>query len=228
MSSASSVEQLGRGVPIDELEGPTQPGRAPRVLRKILAYFGLAAVALISILPFYWMVNSSLKSLEDLVRYPPSLFPESPQWQNYTSLWKDFPMNSWIWNSFKVSSAVTLGTVATSAMAAYAFARLEFPGRNILFLAFLATMMVPVMVFQVPKFALIQKLGWQNTHTALIVPALAGAFGVFLLRQFFLTLPKELEEAARIDGAGHWTIFWRFRRWPPSPCSPSWRRGTTS
>jgi multiple sugar transport system permease protein len=209
MSSVSTVEELGRGVPIDRLEGPAPPSEPGRILRKVLGYLALAGVAAFAVLPFLWMLSTSLQTLNELVAYPPTWIPEQPQWQNYTSLWRDFPMSAWIWNSFKVSALVTLGTVVTCAMAAYAFARLEFPGRNILFVAFLVTMMIPGMVYQVPKFALIQRLGWQNTHLALIVPALSGAFGVFMLRQFFLTLPKELEEAARLDGAGHWTIFTR-------------------
>ncbi len=210
MSSARAPERVGDEALLDETHEPTPwAERRGRIARKVLAYLALTFVAAISVLPFLWMASTSLKTLEEVIQYPPKWVPSSPQWQNYSSLWQDFPMSAWIWNSFKVSVAVTAGMVVTSAMAAYAFARIKFPGRNVLFTMFLATMMVPIMVYQVPKFALIQKLGWQNTHTALIVPALAGAFGVFLLRQFFLTLPTELEEAARIDGAGHWTIFTR-------------------
>jgi multiple sugar transport system permease protein len=175
----------------------------------VIGYLGLGALAIICIFPFIWMIATSLKTVDEVIREPHSLIPSHPQISNYTSLWRDFPMSAWIFNSFKVAGLVTIGVVATSATAAYAFARIQFPGRNILFVMFLATLMIPGMVYQVPKFALIQRLGWQNTHTALIMPALTSAFGVFLLRQFFLTLPKELEEAARIDGAGHWRIFTR-------------------
>lgn len=182
-------------------------GSTPAASRRAIAYLGLTLLAVVCVLPFVWMLATSLKTVDEVIREPHKLVPSDPQFGNYTSLWRDFPMSAWIWNSFKVSGLVTIGVVATSALAAYAFARIEFPGRNILFLAFLATLMIPGMVYQVPKFAMIQKLGWQNTHTALIVPALSSAFGVFLLRQFFLTLPKELEEAARIDGAGHFRIF---------------------
>jgi multiple sugar transport system permease protein len=209
MSSGSAVERDAGGAMPDELAVTAPGGPRPSASRRTIAYVGLGALAVVCVLPFVWMLATSLKTVDEVVRQPHSLIPSDPQFSNYTSLWRDFPMSAWIWNSFKVSGAVTIGVVVTSALAAYAFARIEFPGRNIIFLAFLATLMIPGMVYQVPKFALIQKIGWQNTHTALIVPALSSAFGVFLLRQFFLTLPKELEEAARIDGAGHFTIFTR-------------------
>ena len=205
----SSVENLGSGVPVDRLGAPAPLGGTPPLRRRTVAYLGLAALSIVCVLPFLWMLATSLKTVDEVIRQPHRLIPSDPQFSNYTSLWNDFPMSAWIWNSFKISGLVTLGVVATSALAAYAFARLEFPGRNIIFLAFLATLMIPGMVYQVPKFAMIQEFGWQNSHTALIVPALSSAFGVFLLRQFFLTLPKELEEAARMDGAGHFRIFTR-------------------
>jgi multiple sugar transport system permease protein len=183
---------------------PPSPGR-------ILGYVALILVALVSLIPFLWMLSTSLKSLAETYVLPPQWIPSTLHFENYTTLWNDFPMNFWLFNSIKVAVLVTLGTLVTCSMAAYAFARINFPGRNLLFYAFIGTMMIPGMMYQVPKFALIRELGWYNhpSHAALIVPALSGAFGVFLLRQFFLTIPKELEEAARIDGAGHWTIFFR-------------------
>jgi multiple sugar transport system permease protein len=205
----SSVESVRPAIPIDQLDVPEPMGGKPPLGRRTVAYVGLAALSIVCVLPFLWMLATSLKTVDEVIREPHKLIPSDPQFVNYTSLWRDFPMSAWIWNSFKISGLVTLGVVATSALAAYAFARIEFPGRNIIFLAFLATLMIPGMVYQVPKFAMIQELGWQNSHMALIVPALSSAFGVFLLRQFFLTLPKELEEAARMDGAGHFRIFTR-------------------
>jgi multiple sugar transport system permease protein len=208
MSSASSIEELS-GAPIDALEAPPPTSNQPPLGRRTVAYIGLTALAIVCVLPFLWMLATSLKTVDEVIREPHKLIPADPQFSNYTTLWRDFPMSAWIWNSFKISALVTLGVVATSALAAYAFARIDFPGRNIVFLAFLATLMIPGMVYQVPKFAMIQKIGWQNSHLALVVPALSSAFGVFLLRQFFLTLPKDLEEAARMDGAGHVRIFTR-------------------
>ena len=207
--SSASTEAPRPVVPIEPLDVPEPKSDAPPVPRRTIAYIGLAALAVVCVLPFLWMVATSLKTVDEVIREPHKFIPSDPQFGNYSSLWRDFPMSAWIWNSFKVSALVTIGVVATSALAAYAFARIEFPGRTVLFLAFLATLMIPGMVYQVPKFAMIQELGWQNTHTALIVPSLSSAFGVFLLRQFFLTLPKELEEAARMDGAGHLKIFLR-------------------
>ena len=208
MSSANGTV-VGPALQLDRLDVPAPTEDRPPASRRIVAYVGLTALAVICVFPFLWMIATSLKTVDEVIREARALIPSDPQFSNYSSLWRDFPMSDWIWNSFKISALVTVGVVATSALAAYAFARIEFPGRNIVFLAFLATLMIPGMVYQVPKFAMIQELGWQNTHTALIVPALSSAFGVFLLRQFFLTLPKELEEAARIDGAGHFKIFTR-------------------
>jgi multiple sugar transport system permease protein len=207
MSSASGVAGSPT-TPQGVVVPPEREERTP-LSRRTVAYIGLAALAVVCLLPFVWMLATSLKTVDEVIREPHKLIPSDPQFSNYTSLWTDFPMSAWILNSFKVSALVTIGVVATSALAAYAFARIDFPGRNVIFLAFLATLMIPGMVYQVPKFALIQKIGWQNTHSALIVPALSSAFGVFLLRQFFLTLPRELEEAARMDGAGHFRIFTR-------------------
>jgi multiple sugar transport system permease protein len=178
---------------------------------RAIGYAALIVVSVVSLLPFLWMLSTSLKSPLETYVFPPKWIPHVLLFSNYTTLWRDLPMNYWLFNSVKVAVLVTVGTLVTCSMAAYAFARLRFPGRDLLFYAFLGTMLIPGMMYQVPKFALIRALGWYNdpTHAALIVPALSGAFGIFLLRQFFLTIPKELEEAARIDGAGPWKIFTR-------------------
>lgn len=212
MSSASteiiSAESADRSLAL-RYAGKPQGSLGARFARRALAYLALIMLTLISLVPFMWMIATSFKSTKELYVFPPRWLPESFRFENYTELWNLFPMNRWLINSLYITVLITLGVLLTSALAAYAFARLEFRGREFLFYLFLATMMVPMMVYQVPKFALIQKLGWFNTHTALIVPALANPFGIFLLRQFFLTLPKQLEEAARIDGAGHFRIFTR-------------------
>ena len=171
------------------------------------AYLAMIALAAVSLVPFLWMLSTSFKTLPEVLEFPPSWLPNQFNFDNYTSLWQDFPMTAWIWNSFKISILVTIGTLITCSLSGYAFARLTFPGRELIFYAYLATMMVPTMVYQVPRYALIRELGWYNTHTALIVPSLWAAFGTFMLRQFFLTIPRELEEAARIDGAGYFQIF---------------------
>ena len=208
MSSADI--DAGTGGTTAENRPPPHRARRKRLsFGRIVGYMALTLVALVSLIPFLWMLSTSLKSLAETYVLPPRWIPGTFRFDNYTTLWNDFPMNFWLFNSAKVAVLVTLGTLVTCSMAAYAFARIEFPGRDLLFYAFIGTMMIPGMMYQVPKFALVRELGWYDhpSHAALIVPALSSAFGVFLLRQFFLTIPKELEEAARIDGAGHWTIF---------------------
>src|SRR5215217_6367142 len=127
--SSASVDTRAQ-LPVDRLKVPEPTSDAPPARRRLMAYVGLGALAVICILPFVWMLATSLKTLTEVVREPHKLIPGDPQFANYSTLWRDFPMSSWIWNSFKVSMLVTLGVVATSASAAYAFARIEFPGRT--------------------------------------------------------------------------------------------------
>jgi multiple sugar transport system permease protein len=185
------------------------PSRRWVIGRKTIAYLALSLLALLALVPFVWMLSTSLKSLDEVFLYPPKWIPSHPRFSNYTSLWRDFPMTTWILNSLKVTTSVTVGVLITSSLAAYAFARMEFPFRNALFYLYLGAMMIPGWVMLVPNFVLMRRLGWIDTHWALIIPAIGQPFGTFLLRQFFLTIPKELEEAARIDGMGHFQIYRR-------------------
>jgi multiple sugar transport system permease protein len=185
------------------------PSRRWVIGRKTLAYLALSLLALLAIIPFLWMLSTSLKTLDEVFIYPPKWIPSQLHFSNYTSLWRDFPMTTWVLNSLKVTTSVTVGVLITSSLAAYAFARMEFPFRNALFYMYLGAMMIPGWVMLVPNFVLMRRLGWIDTHWALIIPASAQPFGTFLLRQFFLTIPKELEEAARIDGMGHFQIYRR-------------------
>jgi multiple sugar transport system permease protein len=185
------------------------PSRRWLITRKTLAYLALSLLALLALVPFLWMLSTSLKSLDEVFLYPPKWIPSKLHFSNYSSLWRDFPMSTWILNSLKVTTSVTIGVLVTSSLAAYAFARMEFPGRNVLFYMYLGAMMVPGWVMLVPNFVLMRHLGWIDTHWALIIPAIGQPFGTFLLRQFFLTIPKDLEEAARIDGMGHFQIYRR-------------------
>jgi multiple sugar transport system permease protein len=176
--------------------------------RRGLAYLALSFVALISLLPLAWMVSTSLKSRDEVFAYPPQWIPEVLRWDNYSSLWADFPyFNLWILNSFKIVGLIVLGQLLVCSMSAYAFARLEFPGRDFIFYLYLGSMLIPDMVNIIPTYVIFLKLGWIDTHQALIVPGLASAIGIFMLRQFFLTIPRELEDAARVDGAGYWRIY---------------------
>lgn len=167
-------------------------------------------VALIFTGPLLWMISSSLKEPADIFKYPPSALPIPPHFENYPEAWKAAPFNMYYWNSVEIAVAVVLGVLFFSSISAYAFARLRFVGRDVIFAVLLATMMVPYTVTLIPLYMIFRNIGWINTHYPLIIPpAIGNAFSIFLLRQFFLTLPKELEEAARIDGASTFSIFWK-------------------
>ena len=157
--------------------------------------------ALTMVLPFFWMVNTSLKALPDVFKAPFAL-PNPPLWANYPAVFTTIPFARCYLNTLLVTLARTSGVLLTSAMAAYAFARLRFPGREALFMLYLGTMMIPSQVTMIPNFVLMRVLGWRDTYQALIIPRMFSAFGVFLLRQFLLTIPRSLEEASFVDGAG--------------------------
>lgn len=161
-------------------------------------------------MPFLWMIVSSFKQEGDIFTFPPVWFPDPLIWTNFRDVITSMPFLLMSWNTFYIAVLNVIGGVLASGLAAFAFARLTFPGRNVLFIVLLASMMVPPQVTMIPIFLVMQNLNWIDTHFPLWVPGFTGgAFGTFLLRQFFLTLPSELDDAARIDGAGNWTIFWR-------------------
>lgn len=187
----------------------TLPRGGRRLLGHSLTYALLTLLALIMIVPFVWMFATSLKTREYILETPPRLIPDPASFDSYRELYDLIPLKKMLMNSVIVAVVGTSGQIVVSAMAAYAFARMQWRGRNALFTLYLATMMVPSQVTLIPLFILIRELGWPNTYQALIVPGLFSAFGTFLLRQHFLTLPRELEEAAFLDGANHFTIFWR-------------------
>ncbi len=167
----------------------------------------LLAVAVVA--PFLYMVSTSLMDEFEVFQWPPRLVPATPQWGNYAAALTAMPFGRFFLNSAVVAACVVVGQVGTSAAAAYAFARLRFPGRDRIFLAFLSVLMVPAVVLLIPRFLIVNALGWVDSYAGLISTELVSVWGIFLLRQFFLTLPRELEDAARLDGAGEWTIFWR-------------------
>lgn len=178
-------------------------------LDKSFCYLILFGFGSTMIIPFLWMISTSLKEPSGVFSTSLDLFSFPLLWQNYVDAWNAIPFGRFYWNSFIIAVAVTLGQVLTSAMAAYAFARLKFPGRDKIFFAYLATMMVPGAVTMIPVFVLLKKLGWIDTYKALILPGIFSAYGTFMLRQFFMTLPSELEDAAKIDGCSFVGIFWR-------------------
>ena len=170
-------------------------------LKTALLYTIIYALALVVLSPFIWMILTSFKDMSEIYVYPPKWFPSKLNFENYTNAFSAAPFGRYYFNSVFVAATVTLGQLITCSMAAFAFARLKFWGRDVLFFIFLGTMMIPYNVTMIPSFMVLYWLGWIDSYTALIVPGLASAFGTFLLRQFFMTIPKELEEAAYIDGA---------------------------
>lgn len=180
-----------------------------RPWEKALAYAFLAVTGLLMVFPFIYMFASSLKTSAEVVQVPPRLFPAVLQLGNYTEVLTIVPLGTQLWNTVIVTALVVAGWVLTSVLAGYAFARLTFPGRDLLFSLYLGTLMVPFAVLIVPMYRMMIWLSWVDTLTALIVPWIFTAYGTFLMRQFFMGIPKDLEEAALIDGAGRWSILFR-------------------
>ena len=184
-----------------------------RLFEKIGIYSSIIIGAITMLAPFLWMITTSLKLPGDVFSYQKPWWydwvPTSFVWQNYVKAFHVVPFARFYLNSIFVVVLTTFGQVTTSAFAAYAFARLRFPGRDKIFFAYLATMMIPGAVTMIPVFILLQQLGWIDSYKAVILPGIFTAYGTFMLRQFFLTLPKDLEDAAKIDGCSYFGIFWR-------------------
>jgi multiple sugar transport system permease protein len=178
---------------------------------EILKYLLLIALAFSFVLPFYWMGSSALKDDSQVFTVPPIWIPNPAHWNNYWDAWNTYDFNLYMMNTvFKQAIPVMVGSVFSSAIVAYGFARLRWPGRDILFSVCLMTMMVPYAVTMVPLFITFKHLGWINTYLPLTVPAYFGSpFFIFMLRQFYLGIPQELSDAARIDGASEFGILWR-------------------
>ena len=185
--------------------------RSKRRINKFFAYVALTLGSITMVLPFAWMISTSLKPYSSVFIFnikDVQWIPSPIYWNNYIDVWKVVPFAKFYVNSLFVTACVTIGQLFTSALAAYAFARLRFPGRDKLFFAYLATMMIPGSVTMIPVFALMRVFGWIDSYKALILPAIFTAYGTFLLRQFFITIPRDLEDAAKIDGCSLWGIFW--------------------
>jgi ABC-type glycerol-3-phosphate transport system permease component len=176
--------------------------RARRTIKQVIIYGLLLSLSAVFMLPFLWMVATSLKKSQDVFTYPPSFFPNSFEWRNYIAGWNTLPFTTFLKNSLIVTIANVVGNLVSCSLVAYGFARLRGRGRDLLFLLLLATIMIPREVTIVPRFLLFRQVGLVNTLWPLILPAWFGfPFFIFLLRQFFLSIPPELDEAARIDGA---------------------------
>ena len=178
-------------------------------LNSALTYLVLGVVAVTMLIPFIWMVSTSFMTKLEVYQFPPKFIPDEFQWNNYKEALTLLPFARFFLNTVIITLGAVLGQLVVCSMAAYAFSRLRFRGRNKLFAFYLGTMMIPGIVTMIPAFLIIHAFGWINTYWAMITPAVNSVWGIFLLRQFFLTLPSELEDAARIDGAGDFTIYWR-------------------
>lgn len=174
---------------------------------KLAVHIVLFLGSFIMVFPFIWMVLTSFKTVEASMRIPPELFPETFEWQNYITTWNKLPFGIFYVNSLLFAFFRVLCALVFSSMAGYAFARIKFPGRDAIFLIVLAQLMIPGQLFIIPHYMYASRLGLLNTITALVLPGFVSAFGTFLLRQFFLTLPLELEEAGILDGCGRWRLF---------------------
>jgi multiple sugar transport system permease protein len=174
-----------------------------------LAYIPLSALAAVTLLPFVWMALTALKPGNEVMTNPPTWIPSRLALENFPRALSFFPFDRFLLNSAIVAVGATALQMLTACLAAYAFARLRFRGRSVLFMLYLGTLMVPQQVTIVPLFLMMRAVGWIDTFAALILPSAFHALGVFLLRQFFLTIPRELEEAALMDGAGHLRILWQ-------------------
>jgi multiple sugar transport system permease protein len=173
--------------------------------RNLPVHLLLIIGGLAMVLPFFWMLSTSLKTSLEALRFPPTWWPSSPQFSNYSEVFRQIPLWRYFLNTVLVTALSLFGVLGTGIMAAYAFARFRFPGRDVLFMGFLALMMIPLPVYLVPSYIILFKLGWIDTYAAMIVPWIVNIFAIFLLRQHIRQLPQDLFDAARIDGCSDWT-----------------------
>ncbi len=193
----------------------TMPARAEMTPRRrysvgrLIGYILLTLGALIMIVPFIWMLSTSLKDQQQLFAWPPNWIPNPFVWKNYTDVIDKINFGLYGWNTLKITAAVTIGRLILCSMAGYAFARMKFWGSNFLFLLTLATMMISSQITLIPNFIIMRYLGLVNTHLGVVLPQLADGFSIFLMRQFFLTFPFELEDAAKLDGCNPFMFYMR-------------------
>lgn len=202
---------------LDAAPAGTLPDHAPAPRRgrrrsragRILGYLVLAAAAVGLLLPFYWMIASSLKMNNDVFTVPIQWLPDPVVWENYLDIWRKSDMTTWLANTLILSVAVTALQVFTGSFAAYGFAKVRFPGRDVLFLIYIGTLAVPWQSYMVPQFIIFSKFGLADTRWSIIALQAFGALGVFLMKQYYETIPEELSEAARIDGMSEYGIYRR-------------------
>lgn len=185
------------------------PYRLRKRLGKTLTYVFLIALAALMLLPFFWMLSASLKLDKDVFGFPIEWIPAVPQWSNYVKIWTQIPFLTFFANTAKLTVIITFLQLLTSSLAGYAFAKLQFKGRDFVFLAYIASIAIPWQAYMVPQFIMMRRLNLFDTHMALILLQAFSAFGVFLMRQFFISIPNDLIEAARIDGLSEYGIYFR-------------------
>ncbi len=183
--------------------------RRKKITVDSLIYITLIVICFIMATPFIWMIVSSLKTSGEIWQYPPEFLPKTFKWSNYLEAWKSLPFDRFFLNTLIVTICVTVAQLFTCSLGGYAFARLNFPGRNKIFLGYLATLMIPFPVIMIPLFITMNYLGWVDSLIGLIAPGLFSAWGTFLMRQFMLGIPRDLEDAAKIEGCSFWGIYWR-------------------
>jgi multiple sugar transport system permease protein len=186
-----------------------RPLNAPSHTFTVVTVAGLAIIALIIVFPFVWMLFTSFKPEAQIAQYPPRLFPDTWTLEQYVNVWSRIPFARLLLNSVIFAGGVTIVSLFLDSMAAYALARLNFPGRDAIFIVILIALMLPFQVMFIPLFVTVHDLGLLDSYAGLIVPRATNAFGIFMLRQFFMTLPRELDEAARIDGTSEFGIYWK-------------------
>jgi multiple sugar transport system permease protein len=187
----------------------TRPKSTVRTAGRVVLHLVLVAVALLVLLPFIWMLISSVKADRDVFTVPIQWIPEEFHWDNFSRIWSDIPLGAYLGNSLFLSVVITFLQVLTGSFAAYGFAKLRFAGRDLLFAGYIATIAVPWQAYMIPQYIIMQKLDLVNTRLSLILLQAFGAFGVFLMRQFYLTIPDEISEAARLDGLSEYGIWAR-------------------
>jgi multiple sugar transport system permease protein len=180
-----------------------------RRLRLTPVHVLLIAGAVLMLLPFFWMVSTSLKTASEAIQYPPTWIPKLLQWSNYAQVFHKIALPRYFLNTMILTFFTLLGIIVTGTLAAYAFARFDFWGREVLFMGFLGLMMIPLPVYLVPSYMILFRLGWIDTYLAMIIPWTVNIFAIFLLRQHFRTIPQDLFDAARIDGCSRFWMLWK-------------------
>lgn len=203
---------MARAIPVRDTTEEDERLRRNRKVRnagtELFVYALMTVLAIIFLAPLAWMITASLKVESQVMATPPTFFPRDFQWQNYRDVWEVIPR--FLWNSVKLAAFNVVGVLFVTSLAAYAFARMQFRGRDVAFSILLSTLMVPGIVTLIPLYIIYREIGWVDTHYPLWVPrVLHSVFAIFLLRQFFKQIPQDLEDAARLDGASTFEIYWR-------------------